>query len=348
MKGVAKKRFTRVVITISLLIIFLAFGFLLKYYILYYSPNTTYTESCIYISKGSTWKDVMDTLRNSSAIKRVARFEKVAKRERLPETFKPGRYRIKPESGNLSLVRTLKFGWQEPMKLTISGNIRSMERLSSLLSKKLDCDSLSFIEEFSRRELMDSLKLTKETFISLFLPNTYEVYWTITPNQLVNRMKREYDRFWDGERKKRAKELGFSPVEVITLASIVSQESNVADELPVIAGVYLNRLKRGIPLQADPTIKFATGDDSLRRILRKHLEIDSPYNTYIYSGLPPGPIVIPPVNAIDAVLKYREHNYLYFCAKPALDGTHNFAATLSEHNRNASAYHRAINSLPKR
>lgn len=315
---------------------------------LYYMPNTTDEESFIYIPGGSSWEDLIDTLESSSRIKKINRFEKVAKREGLPDTFKPGRYLIKSNTGNLSLVRKIKFGWQQPLKLTISGNIKSLEKLSSLFSKKLDCDSTSFMNEFTRKELVDSLGLNSQNFISLFLPNTYEVYWTISPNQIVRRMKKESDIFWDSTRAQKAKELDMTPAQVITLASIVSQESNIAAEYPVIAGVYINRLKREIPLQADPTVKFATGDDSLKRILRKHLETDSPYNTYLYKGLPPGPIVIPPLKAVDGVLDYSKHNYLYFCAKPSLDGTHNFAVSLSEHNRNAAAYHRAIKELRKR
>ena len=179
----------------------------------------------------------------------------------------------------------------------------------------------------------------------MFLPDTFEVYWTITPKELLLRFKKEYDRFWNRERLEKAVNIGLSPIEVSTLASIVSEESNLKEEQPVIAGVYLNRLRKNIPLQADPTIKFILNDPSVKRILNKHLSINSPFNTYKHAGLPPGPIVIPQKSTIDAVLDYKKHNYIYFCAKPTLDGSHNFAETLAEHNKNARAYQRVISRL---
>ena len=189
----------------------------------------------------------------------------------------------------------------------------------------------------------DSLGFTRETIPALFIPNTYEIYWNVSPERFMARMKQEYNRFWTEERRKKAEALGLTPVEVSTLASIVEEESAVADEYPTIAGLYLNRLKAGMPLQADPTVKFAAGDFALQRILDKHLAIDSPYNTYKYAGLPPGPIRIPSIRAIDAVLNPAHHRYFYMCAKEDFSGRHNFAATLAEHNRNANRYRAELN-----
>jgi UPF0755 protein len=185
-----------------------------------------------------------------------------------------------------------------------------------------------------------------EAMIAIFIPNTYEVYADITPEDLVRRMKQEFDRFWNNDkRSEQLKALDMSPYEVMTLASIVHEETNAKDEMARIAGVYINRLKRGMPLQADPTLKYAAGDFSIKRVLHKHMDIESPYNTYKYAGLPPTHIAMPDMAAIDGVLNYETHNFLYFCARPEMDGRHNFARTLSEHNRNAAAYHRALNAM---
>ena len=178
---------------------------------------------------------------------------------------------------------------------------------------------------------------------SIFLPNTYEFYWTVTPREFVDRMYREYKRFWEGDRDKKRERSGLDRVEVATLASIVYEETRKVDEMPRVAGVYMNRLRTGMPLQADPTIKYAMQDFGLRRILNRHLKTPSPYNTYINRGLPPSPICMPSVEAIDAVLNFEKHDYVFFCARPTFDGYHNFAKTYSEHLRNARAYQAELN-----
>ena len=202
------------------------------------------------------------------------------------------------------------------------------EELLSLLNDSAYCDSLGF---------------TLETVMAMFIPNTYEVYWNIPAEKLMQRMKREYKSFWTDARLEKAKAINLTPVEVSVLASIVEEETAATDEYPIVAGLYLNRLHRGIPLQADPTVKFAVGDFTLQRILFEHLEIDSPYNTYKYPGLPPGPLRIPTIKGMDSVLNYMKHNYLYMCAKEDFSGRHNFAATLTEHNRNANRYRAELN-----
>jgi UPF0755 protein len=199
------------------------------------------------------------------------------------------------------------------------------------------------MEVFKNQDIIDSLGFDQYSIVCNFIPNTYEVYWTISPKGLLLKMNKEYKRYWNDERLALAKQLGLSPNEVMTLASIVSEESNQEKEYSLIAGVYLNRVRKGMLLQADPTVKFALQDFSLKRILGKHLEVESPYNTYRKTGLPPGPICIPSVKVIDAVLHTQPHSYIYFCAKEDFSGYHNFAVTLEEHNQNARRYQRALN-----
>ncbi len=290
-------------------------------------------KTTVYIPLQATYSQMLDSV--ATAVGDMKSFEKVAKRASLEESFKPGRYILTPDKSNKDLVRMLKMGWESPMMLTLSGNIRGMEKLSGILGRKLAADSVSFMEYFSKAEVG----------MWMILPNTYEVYWTISPEKFVERMEREYDKFWNEERKAKAENIGLTPVEVSILASIVCEETNYVPEMPKVAGVYMNRLKRGMKLDADPTVKFALNDPSIRRILFRHLEVDSPYNTYKYAGLPPGPITVPSIKGLEAVLNYEHHNYLYFCANSNMDGTHKFARTLSGHNRNAREYQAALNRL---
>ena len=300
-------------------------------------------KKTLFIPPGSTYEQMLDTV--ATAVGDMKSFRKVAQRESLQTKFKPGRYIFTPDKTNKDLVRTLIMGWETPMMLTLSGNIRGLEKLSGILGKKLAADSASFIEYFNREEVWAECGFNRENFMGMFLPNTYEVYWTITPEKFVERMKKEYEKFWNSERTAKAAEIGLTPQEVSVLASIVCEETNYGPEMPRVAGVYMNRLKKGMKLDADPTVKFALGDPTIKRILYRHLEVDSPYNTYKNQGLPPGPITIPSIKGIESVLGYEKHNYLYFCASPAMDGTHRFARTLAEHNRNAREYQAKLNKM---
>ena len=303
--------------------------------------KSVFKKTVLYIPPDCSYEQMLDTV--AKAVGKMNSFIKVAERSSLNEKFKPGRYIFTPDNCNKDIVRTLIMGWETPMMLTLSGNIRGLEKLSGILGKKLAVDSSLFVEYFSREEVWAECGFNKENFMGMFLPNTYEVYWTITPQKFVERMKKEYDKFWNVERKAKANEIGLTPQQVSVLASIVCEETNYAPEMPRIAGVYMNRLNKGMKLDADPTVKFALGDPTIKRILFRHLDVDSPYNTYKNQGLPPGPITIPSIKAIDAVLGYEKHNYLYFCASPAMDGTHRFARTLVEHNRNAREYQSVLN-----
>ena len=242
----------------------------------------------------------------------------------------------------VEVARMLKLGLQTPVRISVN-NVRTSAQLARKLARQIDADSASMMRALTSKELAAEVGFDSLTLFSMFIPDTYEVWWTITPEDFVRRMKREYDRFWTGERDARRARSGLSRLGVMTLASIVYEETRKTDEMPRIAGVYVNRLRRGIPLQADPTIKYAMQDFGLRRILYRHLKYPSPYNTYINKGLPPSPICMPGKNAIDAVLNFEEHDYLYFCARPTFDGYHNFARTLREHNANARAYSAELN-----
>lgn len=300
-------------------------------------------KKTVYIPLQATYSQMLDSI--ETAVGDMKSFAKVAQRHSLETNFKPGRYILTPDKTNKDVARMLRMGWETPMMLTLSGNIRGLEKLSGILGKRLAADSAAFMAHFAKDSTFVQNGFKKETFMAMFLPNTYEVYWTITPEKFVERMKKEYDKFWNQERLEKAKGIGLTPVEVSILASIVCEETNHTPEMPRVAGVYMNRLKRGIKLDADPTVKFALNDPSIKRILLRHLKVDSPYNTYLYAGLPPGPITIPSTRGIDAVLGYENHDYLYFCASAKMDGTHKFARTLGEHNRNAREYHAALNRL---
>ncbi|MEQ6167156.1 endolytic transglycosylase MltG [Ekhidna sp. MALMAid0563] len=313
-------------------------------YQILYTPNVLIEQDDRYfaIPKGTTFKQLQNKLAEERIVNDLVSFSFLAKLKDLDTNVKNGMYLIKGDMTNIELINLLRSGSQTPIQLTFS-NARLLKQLPKILTNSLEIDSADLAPILLADTTAAHYGFTEETFISMFIPNTYEVYWTITPKGLLDRMKMEYERFWTDERKQKAANLGMSQSEVATLASIVQGETNKMDEAPTIAGVYINRLKRGIPLQADPTLVFAIGDFSIRRILNKDKEFDSPYNTYKYRGLPPGPINLPGIPALNAVLNYEDHNYLYFCAKADFSGYHVFARTLSEHNVNARKFQRALN-----
>ena len=262
----------------------------------------------------------------------------------LPFTkVRPGRYDVGQDIPTLTLYRKLRNGQQDPIHLTIPTS-RTIEKLAGTLSRKLMLDSLTLVNAFRDEEICRQAGYNTATLPAMFIPNTYEVYWDISLEGLVRRMQKENKAFWNTEREEKAKALNMSHEEICTLASIVDEETANDAETPTIAGLYLNRLKKGMPLQADPTVKYAVGDFSLRRITGEHLKKESPYNTYLNTGLPPGPIRIASIAGLDAVLNHQHHNYLYMCAKADFSGTHEFAATFSEHKKNARKYIRALNA----
>jgi len=306
-----------------------------------FQPNVV-KEGFIYIPDGADFRQVIDSLESGNFLKKTKTINWVAKKKNYPDLIKPGAYKLQKGWNNNKLIDVLRAGDQTPVKVTFN-NVRFKEELAGKLGKYFQSDSTDFINSLSSPEVAIKYGFTPETFPCMFIPNTYEFYWTTTPEKFIKRMNTEYKKFWNDERKEKAKEIGLTPEEVSTLASIVQEETIKQDEMPIIAGVYINRLKRGWPLQADPTVKFAVGDFSIARISNGDLEIDSPYNTYKYKGLPPGPIDFPDISSIDAVLNYEKHKYLYFCAKEDFSGYHNYAKTLREHNINAKKYQEELN-----
>jgi UPF0755 protein len=296
----------------------------------------------IYVYEDSDFGCVTEQLDSADCVINLSTFEKAARLRYGEMPLRPGRYKIDEGMSNRMLINRLVGGAQSPVSLRIN-NILTPQQLAHRLDVQLMADSMQFIrfmedDEFLKRYGVDSLNV-----LSMFIPNTYEVYWTITPEDFFDRMYKEYQAFWNADgRSQKAEQIGLTRLDVSILASIVDSESNVKREKPTIAGVYMNRLKRGMPLQSDPTVKFAVGDFSLIQILYAHLGVESPYNTYKYAGLPPGPIRMPSIEGLDAVLNYERHNYLYMCAKETLNGEHGFAVTLTEHNRNAARYHAAL------
>lgn len=307
-------------------------------------PNTdTGKEEYVYINipTGADYSDVMQIIADKGILKDTATFGWVAGKKNYPSHVKPGRYKISGSMNNNEIVNMLRSGRQEPVRIIINST-RSLEKVASVVSSQLEADSARIMDLLRDPEYLKEIGLTPETAIGIIIPNTYEFYWNTDAEKFIRRMKDEYENFWNKDRLKKAEQIGLSPMEVITLASIVDEETLMKDEEPKIAGVYINRLKRPMRLQACPTIKFVTGDWTITRVLDKYLNIDSPYNTYRHDGLPPGPIIIPSMSCIDAVLNYEHHDYLFFAAKEDFSGYHNFAKTLAQHNRNADLYQKAL------
>ncbi|MDR2042519.1 MAG: endolytic transglycosylase MltG [Tannerella sp.] len=304
-----------------------------------FMPEGTYH---IRIYPGNDFQWLCRQLEDSAHCRDIGTFVRLAKLLNYPDHVRTGCYAVEPGMNNRDLLNRLRRGHQESVRITFH-NVRTVEDLAERLAAQLMPDSGELAALLEDEAFCHSLGFTPQTLPAMFIPNTYEVYWNISAPNLMRRMKREYLAFWTEARRGKAGEIGLSPVEVATLASIVEEESAVAEEYPVIAGLYINRLHRGMPLQADPTLKYAAGDFTLRRILYRHRDLDSPYNTYLHTGLPPGPIRIPSITATEAVLNYAKHHYLYMCARGDLSGRHHFTASLAEHNRHAARYQSELN-----
>ena len=296
----------------------------------------------IYIDEKKDYNNLLSQLESIGHINDIYFFKQLAERMKYRENIKPGKYKISSDITYLELIRLLRSGQQTPVKLTFN-NIRLKKDFAERIGEQLMFSPDDLFQELNNPERCESLGFDTTTIMTLFIPNTYEIYWNTSVDKFLERMKKEHDRFWTEGRLAKAQAISLSPVEVAILASIVEEETAVKEELPIVAGLYINRLKKGMLLQADPTVKFAVGDVTLRRILFRHLEVDSPYNTYRNTGLPPGPIRIPSILGMEGVLNYKSHPYLYMCAKEDFSGTHNFAITLSEHNQNARRYQNALN-----
>jgi len=296
----------------------------------------------IYIPTGSDFKDVSNILYENKLILNRSSFEWVAEKKNYTSNVKPGKYKIEPNMSNNNLINLLRSGRQEPVRLVFN-KVRTKDKFAGVIASQIEMDSLSLLKRLTDADYLKKYNKNIETAMALFIPNTYEFYWNTSADGFIDRMHAEYEKFWNESRKTKADKLNMTPDEVITLASIIEEETTKNDEKRTVAGVYINRINKGIRLQADPTLRFAYGNFEIKRILNKHKEIDSPYNTYKNAGIPPGPICIPSISSIDAVLNYEHHSYLYFCAKDDFSGYHAFAKTLKQHNQNAQKYHQALN-----
>lgn len=299
-------------------------------------------ETYLYIHTGWEYDDLNAALAESGYIKNMKAFDWVAGRKNLEAHIHPGRYAIFDGMSNDSLINLLRSGKQSEVMLTFQAK-RTLADLAGAIADQLEPDSVSFYQALMDTSLMDSLGFTTQNWIGMFIPNSYRFFWNTSPRQFVERMHREFLNFWNEERRIKLKSTGLNVDELMTLASIIQDETARVQDMPRIAGVYMNRLDKGIKLQACPTVIYAWGEPRIRRLLNKHLRIDSPYNTYIHRGLPPGPIRMASIQAIDACLNYERHNYLYFSAKEDFSGETVFARTYREHLNNARKYQRALN-----
>lgn len=333
----------KILIILSCLIIFVLLGLLFISRLLFgITIRPEGKTSVIYIPDNSSYEQAMDSVRSNLKISNTGALEWLARKKNYPSMVKPGRYVVNKGLSINELINILRSGKQTPVRITFN-NIKTIYELSGKIGNRIEADSAEIVAFLSDPENYRADGFKREDIISVFLPDTYEVFWDIGAGELYSRMLTEYKRFWNDERSLKAEALGLTRSEVSTLASIIDFEVAKSDEKPRIAGVYINRLKRGIPLQADPTIKFAINDFSVKRILYKHLETDSPYNTYKHTGCPPGPISCPSIGSIDAVLNAEKHDYLFFVARADFSGYHVFSRTLAEHNRYAAQYQRELN-----
>lgn len=295
-----------------------------------------------YIPTDATYQDVLNQLQQKFHLNDPEFFDILADYKHYKNKVKAGRYLLSNKLNNNQLINMLRSGNQAPINFTFN-NIRFLPKLAGIAGKKLELDSAKLMQLLRNDSLCARYGFKPQTIISMFIPNSYQFFWNTNEMEFLDRMKKEYGKFWNQSRLNKAKALQMSPIEVSILASIIQEETNKTDEMPRMAGALINRLKRGIKLQADPTARFANGNFDIRRIPRNYTEIDSPYNTYKVQGLPPGPITMPHIQCIDAVLNYEHHHYIFYCAKADGSGYHAFAKTNREHNRNARAYHRYLN-----
>ncbi len=340
-KSKLKRIIISFVIVLLLFVLLIGYGFYKKVYL----PNVTLQdkkEEFIYIPTGSTFVEVENILNAQHLLQNPASFEWVAEQMKYKAQVKPGKYLIKRNMNNKELVTLLRSGKQVPVKVVFT-NIRTTEQLASVVSHQLEADSAAILGLLKNDTFLSKYGFTKSNCLALFIPNTYEFYWNSSAKKFIERMAGEYTRFWNQQRKTKAASMNLTQSQVTILASIVEQETRKNDEKPIIAGVYLNRYRKGWKLEADPTLVFALGDFTIQRVLNIYKEIDSPYNTYLYTGLPPGPICMPSISTIDAVLNYSRHDYMFFCAREDFSGYHSFAKTYSQHLLNAKRFQNELN-----
>lgn len=300
----------------------------------------------LYVYPDMSVSAVLDSLESGAGAKNMRSLERTFRKMEVEQKIKPGRYVVDTKCPNVYVARMLVFGWQTPQNMTLSGTIRTKGRLAQKIAAQMMVDSTAVDAALNDAGFLAGYGFTPENIFAMVIPDTYQMYWTASVKEIFNRLKKEYDAFWTTERLDAARKQNLSQMQVSVVASIVSGETLKDFEYPRIAGVYLNRYRKGIKLQADPTVCFCFNYE-LDRVLKKHLTVDSPYNTYKYAGLPPAPINVPPKACIDAVLNPEKHSYIFFCASPAFDGTHRFAVSYSEHMKNARAFQRELTARRK-
>jgi UPF0755 protein len=337
-QSVSKGRLALYIIASTLLITFTFYG----YQICYTANILVEKQPRVFkIDRGTTYRQVQKDLYEEGFVNDPVSFAFLARLKGYDKKVHPGQFQMLGDMTNLQALAVLMGNDQVPVRITFN-NVRLIAELGPRITKNTSVTPEEFDEAVDRFVKSNTEGFDKENILCMFIPNTYEVYFNITADELVERMHEEYEKFWTDERKQKAQELGLTPIEVTILASIVRAEASKEAEAPTIAGLYLNRLKKDMALQADPTLVFAVGDFSLKRVLNVHKEVDSPYNTYTHTGLPPGPINMPGITFIDAVLNAEKHNYIYMCAKEDFSGAHNFATNLTDHSKNAAKYQRAL------
>lgn len=337
-----KKKRKLLLATIAAIVLIIVMGIGTGYYYFLYPQFHPKKTTYIYIDRDDTTDSIYNKVKALGNPDNLTGFYWMAKYREFDKTIHTGRYAIRPGDNVYHVYSRLSRGYQEPINLTI-GNVRTLDRLARSIGKQLMIDSTEIATQLQDSAFQQKMGYSRETIACLFIPETYQVYWDMSTNEFFERMLKEHKKFWNKDRLAKAEAMGMTPEEVSTLASIVEEETNNNPEKPMVAGLYINRLHTGMPLQADPTIKFALQDFALRRISNENLRIQSPYNTYINTGLPPGPIRIPSAKGIDSVLNYTKHNYIYMCAKEDFSGTHNFAANYADHIINAKKYWKALN-----
>ena len=337
-----------ILVIVGLIILALLFRWGYRQYSVLFSQSTPdkLSDPFLYIPRGTTFDGLVQLLVNQQFIRDSTSFREAAGIRNFDNArIRPGRYKIGENWNNFELIRFLKVGEQATVKLILH-NEPNLFKVAGKAARYLETDSQEILQVLNDSAFLAELSLSRENLMTIFIPNTYDFFWSSTPEAFLRRMKIEKDKFWkQNDRLKKAEGLGMTTEEVYTLASIVDRETIAASEKKRVAGLYLNRLKKGIRLQADPTAVFGSGDFEARRVLKWHIEFDSPYNTYLYSGLPPGPICMASISGIDAVLNAEKHDYLYMCAKPDYSGLHAFSKSFSAHQENARRYRRWLSAM---
>jgi len=338
----SSKKSKKIFIAIAVVIVLVLGSVTAFYYLRYFSPNVTGKQEYLYIHTGATYADVYKTLQDEGIVKDAASFNDAAEGMHYVTRVKPGRYHLHEGMTNRRLINMLASGAQEAVELSFH-NLRQKTDFAAFVSKKLEADSASIIHLLDSTQFVEKFGFNTDNVYVIFIPNTYQVYWNTSPEKFFKRMYANYEKYWTPERKQQASAINLSPIQVSVLASIVDAEALHDDEMPTIAGLYLNRLQKGMKLESDPTLIFALQDFTIKRVLNRDKAVNSPYNTYMHTGLPPGPIMMPSENALNAVLGYKKSDYLYMCAKADFSGYHAFATNMTDHLNNAHKYQAALN-----